>query len=1037
VQLGDQLQDALGSDYRVEQELDGGGMSRLFVATDLRLGRRVVVKVLAPELVTGTSRARFRREIELTVRLQHPHILPVLTSGAWGDVLYYVTPFIPGESLRVRLAREGALPFEDALRIVRDVCGALAFAHHRGVVHRDVKPGNVLLAEGHAILADFGIARAVLTSATPLTGSGMTPGTPAYMAPELPTDETADVYALGVVAYEMLCGALPRRGVTAKEIVAARGRARGDDARLVRRFAAVIADALSTRPERRIPTAAVLGRRLDEITMRRDRVSWGAMAAVAAAVTMVIGARDVVRLRRAAPRADTYAVVRLGAGGASDEVAQAITDALAEWQGVAVVDATASRDREPGRVVTMADAAAAARRSAARNVVALDERMSGDSIVVRATLYDDVADSAIATRRAAFGAHAAPADRTMTARRFVNALLRVSDELPWRQASDQVAPNLAAWRAYDAGRAALRRWDLAGATRAFEEATGRDATLARAQLWLAQALEWRRGVDRASDLRVAARRAVDARAALTSRDSLHAAALLALTEARFSDACTAFADLIARDSSDLAGWLGAADCRAYDRAVVRGGGTGGAWSFRGSFEAAARAYQRASDLGAGDGDSPFRGWVLGRISNVLYTTTNHVRTGYAATATTGEGEGEGEADSTFFAAFPQLDHDTLVFVPMTRVALARGDGPGALAIRRAVTRNRQLLRSAAEDWVRHAPRSAAAYDTLAAWTEVSGGIANVGERATPTLAIVQRALTLATDPAERWRLGVSEVRLLIKGGAFDEARQRAESLLAHAATARVPATSGVPGLAALLGHPNETAVAMLADSTLRLVLTANGPPVALPEQLLVALGRLRAYAWLDGPRDTIRTAADRVLELITTYFPDSSAASRVRAVTVPIALSFANGATRATYDAAGESLDDVANAYRALARGDSAAARAKLRAVRRSLSGELAGSSIDGNFRRARLAAMLGDTTVARAELDPILRALPTLAPALLDRPEQAASLVRALVLRAEIADRQGDRATAQDCARAVVALWKDADPSLQPVVARMQALAR
>jgi serine/threonine-protein kinase len=188
-QLASQLQDALGSDYRVEQELAGGGMSRLFLATDLRHGRRVVVKVLSPELVSTESTARFKREIELTVRLQHPHILPILTSGSWEDVLYYITPFIPGESLKARIERDRKLPLDDIVKILRDASGALAFAHQHGIVHRDVKPGNILLAEGHAILADFGIARAMVTNATPLTGSGMAPGTPAYMAPELPTDE--------------------------------------------------------------------------------------------------------------------------------------------------------------------------------------------------------------------------------------------------------------------------------------------------------------------------------------------------------------------------------------------------------------------------------------------------------------------------------------------------------------------------------------------------------------------------------------------------------------------------------------------------------------------------------------------------------------------------------------------------------------------------------------------------------------------------------------------------------------------------------
>src|SRR5262249_18392428 len=163
-----------------------------------------VVKVLPPELAVAGSAARFKREIELTVRLQHPHILPILTSGSFGDSPYYITPFIDGESLRARLAREGKLPLDDIERILKDVAGAVVYADARGVLHRDVKPGNILLAGDNAILADFGIARAMSTTATPLTGSGVRPGTPGYMPPEMWVDERADAYALGVVAYEML-----------------------------------------------------------------------------------------------------------------------------------------------------------------------------------------------------------------------------------------------------------------------------------------------------------------------------------------------------------------------------------------------------------------------------------------------------------------------------------------------------------------------------------------------------------------------------------------------------------------------------------------------------------------------------------------------------------------------------------------------------------------------------------------------------------------------------------------------------------------
>jgi serine/threonine protein kinase len=156
-ELFDRLQSSLGTQYRLERELGGGGMSRVFVALEEQLGRRVVIKVLPPELSAGLSIDRFRREIQVIAALQHPHIVPLLASGQAGDLLYYTMPFIEGESLRAKVDREGALPVPAAARILREVADALGYAHQHGVVHRDVKPDNVLLSHEHALVTDFGI----------------------------------------------------------------------------------------------------------------------------------------------------------------------------------------------------------------------------------------------------------------------------------------------------------------------------------------------------------------------------------------------------------------------------------------------------------------------------------------------------------------------------------------------------------------------------------------------------------------------------------------------------------------------------------------------------------------------------------------------------------------------------------------------------------------------------------------------------------------------------------------------------------------
>jgi serine/threonine-protein kinase len=300
-----QLQEALGHAYRVEQELPGGGMSRLFRATEASLGRQVVIKVLPPEMSGSVSARRFQREIELTAHLQHPHILPVLAAGAKDGILYYVMPFVAGESLRHRLVREGKLPVADACRMLREMADALAFAHAEGIVHRDMKPENILLQGSHAVLADFGVAGALEAAQggapegppgirTQLTGTGTSVGTPSYMAPEqLAADATvdgrSDLYALGVIGYEMLAGERPFAGLAGPQLLVARLTETPEPLHWVRpevseELSAVIARAMARDPEDRFQWATEMH---DAIEAASPRVSATAsrMSAPAAAVS--------------------------------------------------------------------------------------------------------------------------------------------------------------------------------------------------------------------------------------------------------------------------------------------------------------------------------------------------------------------------------------------------------------------------------------------------------------------------------------------------------------------------------------------------------------------------------------------------------------------------------------------------------------------------------------------------------------------------------------------------------------------------------
>ncbi|MEJ2501958.1 MAG: serine/threonine-protein kinase, partial [Gemmatimonadota bacterium] len=224
----DRLTTALADRYAIEHEIGRGGMATVYLAQDLRHDRQVAIKVLRPDLAATLGPERFHREIKIAAQLQHPHILPLLDSGEADDVLYYVMPYVEGESLRDRLDTEGELPIGEAVRIVRDVVDALTEAHAHGVVHRDIKPENILLRGRHALVTDFGVAKAVseATGRARLTTAGVALGTPAYMAPEQASadphlDHRVDIYAVGAVAYELLAGRPVFRGWTPQQVLAA------------------------------------------------------------------------------------------------------------------------------------------------------------------------------------------------------------------------------------------------------------------------------------------------------------------------------------------------------------------------------------------------------------------------------------------------------------------------------------------------------------------------------------------------------------------------------------------------------------------------------------------------------------------------------------------------------------------------------------------------------------------------------------------------------------------------------------------------
>ena len=514
---------ALEGRYVIEREIGSGGTAVVFRARDIRHQRLVAIKVLRPELARSMGTDRFLREIRIAAGLTHPHILPVHDSGEAAGLLYYVMPYVESESLRSRLLREGALPVDDALRIARETADALAYAHSRGVVHRDIKPGNILLVGGHAVVADFGIATAtgIGMDEETLTSPGLIIGTPAYMSPEqargeLVVDGRSDLYSLGCVLYEMLTGQPPFVGPTAHAVLARHSQEAPEPIRAHRASVPVdvedaVARLLEKLPADRYSTAAQFVAALPADSTeqtgprRRARLTlrWSGVAVVLGLVAAGLLARQPTKA--AALDNSLYVVLPFRHRGETpapllkgDQCESLLHDALQRWRDIAVVDplwVSDARARAPNTPLTLETGLALARIRGAGAMVTGEVWQVGESVYVRGALYD-VADKGRSVRQHTVAIAPDLSDAGERFRELAGVL--VTGSAPTDSAG--VGPaSVAAWRLYDAGRAALLRWDLPAARRSLLAAVNEEPDYGQANLALATVMSW--AGDRPSDWR--------------------------------------------------------------------------------------------------------------------------------------------------------------------------------------------------------------------------------------------------------------------------------------------------------------------------------------------------------------------------------------------------------------------------------------------------------------------------------------------------------------------------------------------------------
>ena len=1049
--VDDVFAEAIAPRYRIERTLGEGGMAIVYLARDSRHNRFVALKVLRPEVATALGAERFLREITIAARLVHPNIIPLHDSGEVAGRLYYVMPYVEGATLRQRLDREKQLPLADVADITTQIAAALDHAHGQGVVHRDVKPDNVLLVNDRVLVADFGLARALTSaSSSPLTRSGTVVGTPAYMSPEQcapgeVVDTRSDVYALACMTFEMIAGVTPFRGATAQAMMAhqisgdppsvcaerercpaavdevlKRGLAKSPADRYQRagEFATALREAVSsgsTSPVARGPVKS----------MSRQRARrW--MPAGALAIAIVVGGWFVARSAGAGPALDRnlYVVFPLRMDSAAttndldgEDVAHMLFQAMSNWSGIRLVNDMIVNDLwSRQRPQTVEEALDAAQRLAAGELAWGELTTIGDSLEIHVVSYD-VARGADATRD--FTMHVARKDRG--SRQLDSVIVALADSIiVGGRGPDRISVygtrNVLASDEFRHGSGALERFDLRAAQEHFDAATQADEHFALAYLWAARVRAWR-GVASPSAWQAPAKQAVRLSDSLSTTDSLHALALLDLAEGNAPRACARYRRLTQSDSMDFAAWLGLGDCNARDDAVVPDTRSRTGHAFRGSFNAAVKAYTNALMLVRSYPQAE-RGSVFQRLTErVLYSEESRLRRGIGVWP-----------DTERYVAFPSFVGESLAFFPVSYERFRREDiRPPTEQIAVAwAARTKLALTRQWMDAFRNSPDAQAAYaSALETAAAIDGSAAGLPEALRLARLAAQR-----TDSADlRLYRAVAVVRLLLKADSLGAARRLADSLLAVTRNPTPYQAGFLANLAALTGSATRAASLLrlaATDSTHVPFLDATGRPLVLPGELMPSILALRVYAALGAPRDSILGTYRRVGRMLQRTQPAQSLQAMRRLVlATPAIVATEDLGARELVRARGT--DALLDMRAAVARHDSTGAREAGVRFEALADRYLPGSvGIDRSTAYATMLVAIGDSMAAARVLDDAIDAVPRARSILLEVAPQAAAIGRAFLLRTQLAIGVGDTATARRCFREVDALWSGGDSEVK-----------